>query len=92
MNNASFILTMYPLAVVAGAAAIVVLRTHVLPRWLGWLAAATAVALLANGFALDAEFGPAFLLFLLWVVATSVVLLVRGSAVTSATAVQPAGA
>src|ERR687897_1505299 len=77
MNSASFILSMLPLSVLTAAFAIVTLRTRVLPRWLGWTAAITAGALLANGMALEAEFGPAFLLFLLWTVATSVVLLRR---------------
>lgn len=77
VNSASFILSMLPLSVLTAAFAIVTLKTHVLPRWLGWMAALTAPALLANGMALEAEFGPAFLLFLLWAIATSVVLVRR---------------
>jgi hypothetical protein len=80
MNSASFIISMLPLSVLTAAFAIVTLKTRVLPRWLGWLGAITAPALLVNGMALDAEYGPAFLLFLLWTVATSVVLIRRAGA------------
>ena len=80
INDVSFILTMLPLAVLAAAAAAVALRTRVLPRWLGWLAAVTAPALIANGLFFHSEGGPAFLLFLLWLVATSVVLTLRAGA------------
>jgi hypothetical protein len=75
MNSASFMLSMLPLSVLTAAFAALTIKTQVLPRWLGWTAAITAAALLANGMALEAEFGPAFLLFLLWTVATSIVLL-----------------
>jgi hypothetical protein len=77
MNSTSFIATMLPLGVLMAAVAVVILRTRVLPRWLGWFAAITAPSLLVNGMFLDAEFGPAFLLFLLWTLLTSVVLTVR---------------
>ena len=80
INDASFVLTMLPLAVLAAAAATVTLRTCVLPRWLGWLAAVTAPALVANGLFFRSENGPAFLMFLLWLVATSVVLTLRAAA------------
>ena len=53
------------------------LREHVLPRWLGVFAALTAVALAANAAFLFAGFVPALLLFLLWTLVTSVVLLRR---------------
>jgi hypothetical protein len=69
------------------AAAVAILTTRALPRWLGWLAAVTALLLLISlagivqntpeegvlgivGFA-------GFLLFLVWVLATSIVLLLR---------------
>jgi len=84
VNDISFVLTMLPLAVLAAAAAAVALRTGVLPRWLGWLAAVTAPALVANGLFFRSENGPAFLLFLLWLVATSVVLTLRAGAGTVA--------
>lgn len=88
MNSASFILTMYPLALIAGGAAYVGLSTGALPRWLSWFAAVTAVALVVNGSFLDSEFGPAFVLFLAWVVIASVTMLVRPRA-AAARAPQP---
>jgi hypothetical protein len=81
MNSVAFIATMLPLGVLMAAVAVITLRTRVLPRWLGWLAAVTAPLLLVNGMFLDAEFGPAFLLFLLWTLLASVVLTVRPSGV-----------
>jgi hypothetical protein len=77
MNSVTFIMTMLPLGVLMAAVAGITLKTRVLPRWLGWLAAVTAPLLLVNGMFLDAEFGPAFLLFLLWTLLASVVLTVR---------------
>jgi hypothetical protein len=81
MNSVAFIATMLPLGVLMAAVAVVALKTGVLPRWLGLLAAVTAPLLLVNGMFLDAEFGPAFLLFLLWTLLASVVLTVRPSGV-----------
>jgi hypothetical protein len=77
MNSTAFIATMLPISVLMATVAIVIAKTRVLPRWLGWLAAVTAPLLLVNGMFLDAEFGPAFLLFLLWTLLASVVLTVR---------------
>jgi hypothetical protein len=63
-----------------------ILTTRALPAWLGWLAAVTALALLLSiggvfqddveGF-LDIAGFAGFLLFLVWVLATSIVLLLR---------------
>jgi Ca2+/Na+ antiporter len=90
VNDASFILTMLPLGVMAAAAAIVTLRTGVLPRWLGWLAAVAAAALVVNGLSFHSQEGPAFLLFALWLLATSVVLSHRaGARESGATRTQP---
>lgn len=68
-------------------AALAILTTRALPLWLGWLAAATAVLLLvslAGVFEADPDGGVAgtagfigFLLFLVWILAASVVLLLR---------------
>ena len=85
VNDASFILTMLPLGVMAAAAATVTLTTGALPRWLGWLAAAAAPALVVNGLSLHSQEGPAFLLFALWLLATSVVLTLRAGARSSRT-------
>jgi hypothetical protein len=83
MNSVAFIVTMLPLGVMMAAVAIVILKTHVLPLWLGLLAAITAPACLVNGTFLDAEFGPAFLLFLLWVTIASIVLTLRAGRETA---------
>ncbi|WP_066286666.1 DUF4386 family protein [Arthrobacter sp. B6] len=68
-------------------AAVAILTTRALPRWLGWLAAATAVLLLISlvgvfqtdteGSVVDIAGFAGFLLFVIWVLATSVVLLLR---------------
>ncbi len=79
MNNASFILTLAPLGVMVAAASALIIRTGALPVWLGWAGAVTACALLVNSAFLNAEFGPAFMLFLLWTILTSVVLTLRAS-------------
>ena len=83
VNEASFIAQMLPDGVMLAAVATLTLRTGVLPRWLGWLAAVTAPLLLVNGMFLDADFGPAFLLFLLWTLLASIVLTVRPSPMRS---------
>lgn len=77
VNETAFIAQMLPDGIMLAAIAIVTLKTGALPRWLGWLAAVAAPLLLVNGMFLDAEFGPAFLLFLLWTLLASVVLTVR---------------
>ena len=92
MNSVAFIVTMLPLGVMMAAVAIVILKTRVLPLWLGLLAAITAPACLVNGTFLDAEFGPAFLLFLLWVMLASVVLTLRGDRATVKAAASPIAA
>lgn len=80
MNSVAFIVTMLPIGVMMAAVAIVALKTRVLPLWLSILAALTAPACLVNGMFLDAEFGPAFLLFLLWISLASITLTLRGGA------------
>ena len=83
MNSVAFIVTMLPLGVLMAAVAVVILKTRVLPLWLGLMAAVTAPACLVNGMFLDAEVGPAFLLFLLWVVMASIVLTLRAGRETA---------
>ncbi len=73
---------MLPIGVMMAAVAAVIIKTRVLPLWLGLLAALTAPACLVNGTFLDAEFGPAFLLFLLWVMLASIVLTLRAGRAT----------
>jgi hypothetical protein len=77
VNETAFIAQMLPDGVMLAAIALLTLKTSALPSWLGWLAAVTAPLLLVNGMFLDADFGPAFLLFLLWMLLASVVLTVR---------------
>ncbi len=89
MNNVAFMVTMLPIGVMMAATAIVILKTRVLPLWLGVLAVLTAAACLVNGTFLDAEFGPAFLLFLLWVIIASIVLTLRAGRVAVTAAVGP---
>jgi hypothetical protein len=74
VNDTSFILTMLPLGLLAGVVAIVTLRTRSLPRWFGWFAGAVAPTLVVNGLFFDSVDGPAMLLFLLWVLAATAVL------------------
>ena len=91
INDVSFVLTQLPLGVMAAAVAVLTLTTGVLPRWLGWLALAAAPALIVNGLSFHSQDGPAFLLFALWLVATSVVLTLRaGRRPAAATDTQPA--
>jgi hypothetical protein len=92
MNSVAFIVTMLPLGVMMAAVAAVALKTRVLPLWLGLLAAITAPACLINGTFLDAEFGPAFLLFLLWVALASVVLTLRAGGETVKATASPKAA
>ena len=82
-GDLSFMVSMIPMGFALAAVAAIVLRSGVLPAWLGWSAAAIAPLLVANGFDLGSEFGPAFILFLLWTLVTAIVLL-RG-AVTATT-------
>ena len=77
LSEVAFIMSLPPLGLCLAAVAASALRTGALPAWLGWMAAATAPLLVVNGFALTSENGPAFLLFLLWTLLASVVLLRR---------------
>jgi len=70
-------MSLYPLAICCAAVAVIALRERVLPRWLGMFAAVTAVALAVNAGFVFAGFVPALLLFLLWTLVTSMVLLRR---------------
>jgi hypothetical protein len=75
--GAATLMSLYPLAFCCAAVAVIALRERVLPRWLGIFTAVTAVALAVNAGFVFATFVPAFLLFLLWTLVTSIVLLRR---------------
>jgi hypothetical protein len=82
INDASFVLTFFPLAVLLAAFAIVAIQAGTLPGWLGWIAAVISVAFLAGGLAGSADLasewaGLPMLLYPFWVIATSVVLIRR---------------
>lgn len=82
INNASFTLTFFPLAVLLAAVTGVAVRSAALPGWLGWTAAPLAAALVVGGLVggadLDSEWaGLPMPLFTVWVVAASVVLIRR---------------
>ncbi len=77
LADAAFILSLPALGICLAAVAAVGLRTDVLPSWLCWFAAVTAPLLVANGFAVGGDQGPAFVLFLLWTLVAGIVLLRR---------------
>lgn len=74
MNNVSFVLTWTLDAVMLAAAAIVIFRRGVLPRWLGWLGAVAAVISIATAPAADLFPPLGILLTFVWILATSIVL------------------
>src|SRR5437588_11338656 len=75
--GAATLVSLYPLAICCAAVAVIALRERVLPRGLGIFAAATLVALAVHAGFVYASFVPALLLFLLWTLVTSIVLLRR---------------
>jgi hypothetical protein len=75
MNNVAFVMTWAVDAVMLGAAAIVIVRSGILPRWLGWFAGVTAAVSLAT-VPVAAKAPPlGILLTFVWLILTSVVLL-----------------
>ena len=83
INNASFALTFFPLAAMLAACALVAIRSAALPGWLGWSAAVLSPAFAVGGLAGSADLasdwaGLPMLIFPLWVIATSVLLIRRG--------------
>ena len=85
MNNVAYITTMLPLSVLMAAVAVITLNAGRPSAGAGLAGRGHRPALLVNGMFLDAEFGPASLLFLLWTLLASVVLTVRPSRHASAT-------
>ena len=85
INNASFYLSFFPLAVLLAAFSIVVIRSGALPKWLGWIAAAVGLAFIVGGMSGSADLQPEWaglpmILFMFWVIAVSVVLMRRARA------------
>jgi len=78
----------------AVAAGLLVMKTRLLPRWLGWVSISAGILFFLQGFGLGgviATFGLvldliAFVLFLTFVLASSIILMRRGAAVRSAAA------
>jgi hypothetical protein len=96
INDASFYLSFFPLAVLLGAFAIVAIRSGALPKWLGWIAAALGLAFIAGGMSGSADLhsewaGLPMILFTLWVIAVSVVLIWRAGAPRPAEKETPVG-
>jgi hypothetical protein len=87
MNNAGFALDWALTAMMLAATAGVVLRTGVLPRWLGLSALIAAALLLASVPLFTAADGPpTFMLALLWIISASVALGRRVDAPTATSA------
>lgn len=74
MNDVSFTLTWSLDALMLGAAAAVILRTGVLPKWLGYFGALTAVVSLASMPVATIVPPVGILLTFIWIAGTSVVL------------------
>jgi hypothetical protein len=82
----------YPLAALVFATGIGALRSRLLPEWFGWASAVGALAILVSGttFAQDGFWAPdgaynAYItpiIFIVWVVVLSVLLLLRPGAVS----------
>ena len=77
MNNVAFVLTWTLDAVMLGAAAIVILKTRALPRWLGWLGVAAATVSLLSTPLADRVPPLGILLTFAWIVSISIVLFRR---------------
>lgn len=74
-GDAAFSVALFPLCIFFAATAALILGSDLMPRWLGLAAAVTAVALAVNAGFIDASFGPAFLLYLVWTLAASLALI-----------------
>lgn len=80
-------------ALFLAAAAILVLRMGALPRWLGWFAAGTAVLLLlSRALGPGDESEPANFLAIIWMLAVSIVLIVRRKRLSEVRQAVPQGA
>ena len=94
INDASFALSFFPLAVLLAAFAIVAIRSGAFPKWLGWIAAALSLAFMVGGMSRSADLqgewaGLPMILFMFWVIAASIVLIQRAGAVHPAGRSEP---
>lgn len=91
LNFGTYALSWAPQALFLAATAVVVLRTRALSRWLGWSAAVISAAALAGMAVPMGELSqiPPFL-FLIWVVAASIVLIRHTDETSLASASVPA--
>jgi hypothetical protein len=90
--NAATVISMYPLALLLAAVAVIILRTRVLSRWLGYGAAVTAAALAVNAGFINATVVPAFLLFAIWTLTASAVLFIKARSAAAHITPSPATA
>ena len=90
LSGAAYFSSFFPLAILSAASAVIAIRFGALPRWLGWMSAVVAVALLVDGFAgtlYTRAVGLSFLLFMLWTLMASIVLMRRvGKSLSSVSA------
>ena len=96
IEEASYFIAFLPLAVLLAAFAIIAIRSGDLPGWLGWLAAALSAAFLAGGLVGSANLASELaqvpmLVYPLWVIATSVVLVRRAGEPRPAETAAPTG-
>jgi hypothetical protein len=66
MGAGATVICLAPLAIFCAAVAASVLSAKAFPRWVGTVAALTAIGLAVNSVFLGADFVPAFLLFMAW--------------------------
>jgi hypothetical protein len=74
MNNVSFVLTWAADALMLGAASVVIVRSGVLPRWLGWFAGVAAAVSIAGVPVANVVPPLGILLTFIWFIAVSIVL------------------
>lgn len=80
ISSAAYFASFLPLAILLAGSAVLAIWFGALPRWLGWMSAVVAVALLVDGFAgtlYSRTVGLSFLLFMLWTLMASIVLIRR---------------
>ena len=79
MDNIAFFITLATQAFLLAASAIVIVRAKALPAWLGWSAAVFALVLIGSLPLAFFKSLPLQLLPLIWVLVTSIVLIIRAA-------------